>query len=512
SQDTSSGSSSVVATTERSAASQDASITSTDAPPPSEVLIVKVDNSGSQNSLFWYALMGLALGCVVILAVPELREAVWSYNNPRPTAPPVGVVQPPTDTRIPELASSRQAIYNVGLAESEQAQKDLQRVIDNPEVGEEQADLARLAKAELLAMRALAFTLALSVESTAHGGLARTRAKEDADWARLLLAAINQTKAPDRVQLARVEAALDLVEGKEVPAILSGLPIQGAEVMRLVVEASPLWRDPQVSVPPGLISRLRSVSRPPTTIESVLALALVRSRDNKRALAVVEQVLARVDDQPTALTLKPWIEAKIAAEEAAGGDSGAIDDGALPSESGGNGSSETNGASETNGTKPTRRRLTGDEQRKRTEAACQEVRSGDLAKGLGQLLTIADGLKPVPFNTALCLGEGFAKQSRYAPALTWFEKAAAQQPRNVQAREGAGKAAARTNKTKAAIRHYSMLRDVNPNHPDAISYLAKHKPDTLKKKDLLPAKDEGAGEGADEGAGEGADVDTGAGN
>ncbi len=466
--------------------SQEASLTSTDHPPQSEVVIVKVDNQGGQNSFFWYALAGLTVGCIAILMFPDLRDMLFGSRKAQVATAPVGVVNPAAN-RVPELASARQAIYNVGVAESEKAQKDLQRVIDSPDVDEQHADRARLTKAELLAMRALAYTLSLSVESTAHGGLARTRAKEDADWARLLLAAINPSNVPDPVQLARVEAVLDLVEGKDATQILGKLPVQGAEIVRLVVEAAPLWRDPQVSVPPGLISRLRGVSRPPTTIESVLAMALVRSRDNTRALAVVEQILARVPDQPAAVTLKPWIEAKIAAEQSAAQTPGETDGDELeqPTSETGGGSSNGSGTSK-------RPRVSSEQLRERTEKACGEVRGGDVAKGLNQLLDLASAAKS--YDVYLCLGEGFAKQSRWDGSYTWYAKAVGQQPRSTKALAGAAKAADQSGKQELAVRHYTKLREVNPNNTDAIAYLAKHKPDELKKKDLLPAK-KGEGQG-----------------
>ncbi len=488
--ESSSSSVQLYASADRSSASQDASMTSTDQAPASEVVIVKVDNQGSQGSFFWYALSGLALGCVVILAVPELREAVWSYNNPQQNNVPVGVVQPNVN-RLPELAKARQAIYNIGLAESDRAQKELQQVIDSPDVDEQQADRARLTKAELLATRALAFTLALSVESTAHGGLARTRAKEDADWARLLLSAIDPSGVPDRVQLQRVEATLDLVDGKDQTQILNKLPVQGAEIVRLLVEAAPLWRDPQVSVPPGLISRLRSVSRPPTSVESVLAMALVRSRDNTRALAVVEQILARVPDQPTATTLKPWIEAKIAAEETSDSSDETGGEELLVDDSSGDETSEDSGG----GRRP---RPSGDQLKEKTTKACAEVQGGDIVKGLDALLSIASVSKS--YDAYVCLGEGFAKQSRYDGSYTWYAKAVSLKPSSVKALEGAAKAANKINKIDDAVRHYTRLREVNPNHPDAIAFLAKHKPDELKNKDLLPSnKGEQGATGADTG-------------
>ena len=109
--------------------------------------------------------------------------------------PGAGSTDASSDLPTQELTQARTAMRNLGLKESNKVEAALQRVIEDPQRSPEAVAQARLAEAELVLMRALACKIAVTIEPTALGGQAQTRALEDPAQAGELLAAVGPAAA-----------------------------------------------------------------------------------------------------------------------------------------------------------------------------------------------------------------------------------------------------------------------------------------------------------------------------
>lgn len=447
-----------------------APVVTADLSRPPEV-IVKPPEPQRSSGMLW-ALLGVAAAVGIVFGVPDIRERVFNGGSkpppvvePEPT--PVAKRDPPTQ----ELAQARTAMRNLGLKESNKVEAALQRVIDDKERSPEAVAQARLAQAELVLMRALACKIAVTIEPTALGGQAQTRALEDPVQAAELLAAAGPAADPD--QLRRVQALQALVEGKPT----GELPPNSEELAALI-KGAPLWRGEARTPPAGLITSLQRIANPSTLSQSVLALALWRSGDVDGAQALLRGIIERINDQPAASTILEAIDRQNLVNE-----NGDPEVAVPPSEPEPQpvepqpvepqpAEPDTKGGP---GVRPPVGPNTQERAEVMVSTGCQKVRQGDTA-GIKLLLEAVDRHPETlkNFNLCFCLGTGFARQDSHDAALTWYKRALSLAPSNRDAVAGAARSAELLGRTSEALGYYKRLHAIDPGNAAANAYLNKH--------------------------------------
>ncbi len=451
-------------------------------PEPSEVVIVKVEKKEEEgsNTLLWLVLLSVAVGLVVIIVRPDLRERF--LGNTRPVAPAPAPVNPAASIS-PEQLNAQRAIQNLGLEETEAVQKDLQNIIDNRIGDAARIDRAKLSQAEMLAMRALAFSISAAIDPAAVEGTAGSRAKEDAALAATMFKEVGRQHITDLAQHARVEGLLALVNNKPSAEVLNLLPPRGAEIVHLAVETSALWRDPEAPVPSGLISRLQAALVPGTSTltQCLLAITLARSGDNEGAQQLMRQILTVVPDQPVAMTLDAWLTARIAA--ASSPDAKQPEGEPIPP-IGETGADPTAG----DGSPSTPRRPVISVEAK-IDRACEQIRSEgeEVNAGVKTLIDLTGSEGAFASKAHMCTAEGYRKLGRLDSALTYFERVLKTNPRQQKALKAAAEIAVEKKMTEQAIEFYRRLLEVNPNDSAAIVFLSKHGVERPKPKPDAPA-------------------------
>ncbi|MCA9714673.1 MAG: zinc-ribbon domain-containing protein [Myxococcales bacterium] len=428
----------------------------------SEVVIVKVEKEEeSSNAIIWFVLLGLAIGLVVLLS-PDLRARIPGLGGPQVVTPPPAPV-PPAAAVSPEQLNAQRAIQNLGLAETDAVQKDLQNIIDNRIGDAARIDRAKLSQAEMLAMRALAFSIAAAIDSGAVDGAAGTRATEDAKWAEAMFKEVGRQHITDLAQHARVEGLLALVNGKPSDEVVNLLPPTGAEIVRLAVDASVLWRDPQASVPPGLIGRLQAALVPGTSTltQCLLAITLARSGDDEGAQRLIQQILVVVPDQPLAMTLNAWLAGRVAQS------------GTPPTTPGEFTTAPTDPAvaPDAKGDAPRRPVISVEA---KIDRACEQIHGEEVNAGVKVLIDLTGSEGEFATKAHLCTAEGYRKLDRLDSALTYFDRVLKTNSRHRKALKAAAEIAVSKKMTEQAISYYRRLLEVDPNDSAAIVYLSEH--------------------------------------
>lgn len=477
-----------VETVPRPPAVEPVSVVTADPPRP-EALVVPVPQRGS--GLLW-AVLGTAAAVGIVFGVPSIRERVFNGGAaPVTETPPEPEPVAKNDLPKQELAQARTAMRNLGLKESNKVEAALQRVIEDPQRSPEAVAQARLAEAELVLMRALACKIAVTIEPTALGGQAQTRALEDPAQAGELLAAVGPAADPE--QLRRVLALQALVAG-QTPGELP----PGSEELAALIMGAPLWRGEVRSPPAGLITSLQRIANPSTLSQSVLALALWRSGDTEGAQALLRGIIERINDQPAASTILEAIDRQNLVTE-----NGDPEVAVPPSDP------ETPPVDPPpvepppvepdtkTGPGPVVRPPSGPSTQERAEVmvstGCQKVRQGDTA-GIKLLLEAVDRHPETlkNFNLCFCLGAGFARQDSHDAALTWYKRALSLSPSNRDAVAGAARSAELLGRTSDALSYYKRLHNIDPSNAAANAYLNKHEgtPDQPPDEpgELLPVK------------------------
>jgi len=449
------------------AAGEPASAGAADLSRPAEVVIVKAMEPRRSSGMLW-AVLGVAAAVGIVFGVPGIRERVFNGGSA-----PVGKGEPEPETAqrsdLPtqELAQARTAIRNLGLKESNKVEAALQRVIDDPQRSPEATAQARLAQAELVLMRALACKIAVTIEPTALGGQAQTRAVEDPVQAAELLAAVGPAADPD--QLRRVQVLQALVAGQEP----GELP-PGSEELAVLIKGAALWRGEVRSPPAGLITSLQRIANPSTLSQSVLALALWRSGDTDGAQALLRGIIERINDQPAASTILEAIDRQNLVTE-----NGDPEVAVPPSEPEPVPVPPSQPVEPDTKGGPAVRPLPGASTQERAEmmvsTGCQKVRQGDTA-GIKLLLEAVDRHPETlkNFNLCFCLGTGFARQDSHDAALTWYKRALTLAPGNRDAVAGAARSAELLGRTSEALSYYKRLHAIDPGNAAANAYLNKH--------------------------------------
>lgn len=432
-------------------------------PRPPEVVIVKVAEPAKGGSGALVALLGVAAAAALVFGVPSIRERVFNLGQPTPVtkAEPVKATPPAIPTE--EFKSARAATRSLGLKETNKAQTNLQKILDDAKRSPAAVAQAKQLLAELLLTRALACQIAVALDPSAMGGEAAARSSEDPPAAKELLDGLGNAAPPDADGQRRIAALQAIVAGQS-PAIPPG-----NDELTAIVRAAPLWRN-QVKTPPsGLITALQRLPSPSTLSQAVLALALVRSGDETGAREILLEILKAVPDQPLARTLLDVLDRQGMMNE--------------------QGDPEVNPSSdpppviptpaEPRPSEPGRPRPPGvassDAIEAMISAGCQKVRAGD-PDGVKVLLdAIQRGAKPTEnFNLSFCLGNGFARQNSHDTAFTWYSRAVVQSPGNRDAIAGAARSAELLGRTSVAVEYYKKLRTLEPGNAAAGAYLSKH--------------------------------------
>ncbi len=449
-----------------------ASAVTADLSRPAEVIVRPEPRRG--NGMLW-ALLGVAAAVGIVFGVPGIRERVFNGGATPVTRAPTEPVAVPAKSDLPtqELAQARTAMRNLGLKESNKVEAALQRVIDDPARSPEAKAQARLAAAELVLMRALACKIAATIEPTALGGQAQTRAAEDPVQAADLLAAVGPTADPD--QLRRVQALQALVAGQppgELPP--------GSEELAALIKGAGLWRGEVRSPPAGLITSLQRLANPSTLSQSVLALALWRSGDIDGAQALLRGIIERISDQPAASTILEAIDRQNLVNE--NGDPEVAvppsDPEPQPVDPQPVDPQPVDPQPDTKGG-PVVRPPVGPNTQERAEVmvstGCQKVKQGDTA-GIKLLLEAVDRHPDTlrNFNLCFCLGTGFARQDSHDAALTWYKRALSLSPSNRDAVAGAARSAELLGRTTEALGYFKRLHNIDPGNAAANAYLSKH--------------------------------------
>ncbi|MEZ4384225.1 MAG: tetratricopeptide repeat protein [Nannocystaceae bacterium] len=423
--------------------------------PPEE----KPEEKG--GGLGWLAILGVAAGLVVMFGVPDIRAKILGTEAPAGGTPAVSQPAAPQATPAADLSVADQAIAKLGIDETTRAQATLQKMIDVREQRSQPTEDIKLAQVELILTRALAFSIAVSLEPTAVNGTARSRGEQDQRRATELLAGLDVDKVEDKARLGRVQALVALVEG-QVGEAANRVPPTDAE-LALVVKAAPLWINSDGAVPPGLLAGLQGLPQPSGLARSLHALALWRSGDDEGAQRMVAALNQTVPDQPLAITLDHVLAAAIAAES-----------GAEPEETTdavADSGSTNGGAAKVRRPRPASGGEDTSDPSTLTPRGCEKVRGGDPTAGIKLLLGAIDA-NAMGFDTYLCLGDGYMKLGNVGSSLSFYDRAVKLAPKNKAALAGAASAAEKAKRTAQAVDFYKRLLAVDPNNEAAKTFLA----------------------------------------
>jgi predicted Zn finger-like uncharacterized protein len=416
----------------------------------------------------------LLLGGVgVVFGVPQIRERVLGSSNGDGVADtPVG----PTGqaTARPEIAAAEAATQSLGTAALAQAEAKLQRAIDAGDADAATQAAMKVALAELLLNRALAYQIAGAIDQTRRDDF-RSRANDDREDGERLIDGLEGFSDVDR--LAKVRALVRLAAGRAEVEVAPLVPASASET-KLIVRGAVLWQDDAAAVPEGLVAGLQSLPQHTGLSQSTLALALLRAGDTTAARNTAERLMVAVgsDEQVVAQAIRAHLGPEQGpqpdAVDTAGETAGPGDEGGTvakppppPDEDGGGGDDDGGGGGGGGGNSFERL----------IDRGCEQVANGDADAGI-KTLQRAFNINPRDVDVLVCLADGYAAQGSNHHANQFYERALEQSPTNKGALRGAAKAAAKTGATQKAIDLYERLLKVDPNNAVALAYLANNKP------------------------------------
>jgi predicted Zn finger-like uncharacterized protein len=417
------------------------------------------------------AFLGVIAAVGVMFGVPSIRTKLLGLGQDQP-----GEEQPSTQVgRVAEIEAAELALQKLGIAALARAEADLQRAIDAGGGDSTTTAAMKVALADLLLNRAIAYEIAATLDAEQRDDF-RRRASEDQEDGERLIDGVQG--APDADRLAEVRALARVAAGRAEAEVLPLVPA-GATETKLIVQAAILWRDPQAPVPTGLVGGLSELRSRSGLGESALALALVRAGDTVAARDVAERLLVGAEDQVVALAIRAHVgeeapsgetegaaetEGEVAADTA--GDPNVAKAPPTPDKTEGEDSGGNSGSSGGGG---------GGSFDKLVERGCSQVSSGDAAAGVKTLLRAFD-MKDKDLDVLVCLADGYAAQGQNTQAGTFYDRALEQSPNNIPALRGAAKLAAKIGSDERALKLYERLLAADPDNATAQAYLAKHKP------------------------------------
>jgi len=290
-----------------------------------------------------------------------------------------------------------------------------------------------------------------------------------------------------------VRALVRLAQGRPAAEILPLLPEDGSGELRRLVEAAPLWREAQGSVPEGAVAGLEGLPERSTLAQLALALAYLRAGDETKAEQVAAAVLGRVPGQPTAVALRAKAggaavaspaeagapaegkaaEGKAAEGKAAEGKApaeGKAAEGKVPAEGKAAATDDAAGDAKADGAGKGGKTESTDSL---IERGCRLVESGQASEGL-EVLRKAKARRANDLDLLLCIGKGYAKQGRTRDALSAYEDALSVSPRFAEALRSAAKAADQLGETDKAVRYYRRFLQERPGDAKAVAYIEAH--------------------------------------
>lgn len=431
---------------------------------------VDLDDDEPRRRSSWplVAALGTLAAVAVVFGVPGIRAKVLGLAGDV-TEPDAPAFDPAS---LAELEHARVAMINLDPVEVGRAEAALQGRLDEGTASAAGEAEMKLAQVELLATRALEHEIGLAAGAPPSEGPV-----DDVERASQILVSLDGGDVVDRAHMRRVRAMLRLAQGRAAAEILPLLPEDGSGEVRQLVEASPLWRDPEAAVPEGVIEGLEGLADKSALAELALALAYLRAGDDARALAVAKAVLARVPAQPTAL----------AVQARAGGGPGPVDDGKAPKDGKGDGKAPADTKSDPPDAEAGDGKAPADDTKDdgkpkpaKTESVdslidrgCRLVESGD-ASGALDALRKAKARGSNDLDLLVCMGQAHAKQGHARDALTSFEAALSKSPRYAAALAGAARASDKLGDTSGAVGYYRRLLAERPGDSKALAYVQEH--------------------------------------
>ncbi len=414
-----------------------------------------------------------------MFGVPSIRARLLglggsSSEQPETEAKVGGEGRSSEQSPSPEVEAALEAIDGLSIAGMAKAEVGLQRAIDAGAEGRAGAAL-KMAQAELLASRSLAYAIAAAIDVDQRASLS-ARAAADQQAGERIAGSIEG--AADTQRLARVRAVARLAAGRDLAEVTPMVPEDASE-LGLVVRAAPLWRNLEAPVPDGLTAELQALSTRSGLADAVLVLALLRSGQTEAAHTLGGQLSADSSDHIVGrvLSAAPSSEGEGVAKappvplsgegEPVNGSGGP---GSGGSDSGGSGSGGSGGSRFDN----------------LLEKGCGQVESGEGSAGVQTLLKAFD-IKPKNLDVLVCLGTGYAAQGSNARAGQFFDRALKQVPNHRAALAGAAKVAAKTGAETRAKKLYTRLLEVDPGNAAADAYLSKADPPKPEDPDPKPA-------------------------
>ncbi len=447
-------------------------------PPPSSPAAAP---AGGGSKAGWVAAVAVLLGVGVVFGVPSIRNKVLNLGAPAAATgdAATGEAAPVAADAPAELESADRALASLGRKGIGKAESALQRAVDLGEVDEATFAQMRLKQAELLSARGLAAQMAASIDEERAESLQKDAA-EDLDRASRILDGLG-AKTPKDEHAQLVLAQVRLLEGRAPDEVSGYLPEGGAEELRLIVSASPLWTsgDEKVELEEGVLEGLAGLDSPSGLAEAALALAHLQAEDEDAARELAKRMDARASDNPVAESLLAALGLSSAAEGGDdGGDEAADDEGEEPvledddppptkvkkPSSGGSEGGSSGGGNRLDAL---------------LDKGCSQVRSGNASNGVKTLLKAFD-LAPNDLDVMACLAQGYEKMGNASSALTFYDRVLAKSPNHrVALRNGAALYAKRGSKEKA-LSLYKRLLKVEPNDSTAKAYVQANDPEAGK--------------------------------
>lgn len=407
------------------------------------------------------AFLGVIAAVGVMFGVPSIRERLLGLGQSDPPSDPAAV----EPTTVPEIAAAEAATQELGLAGLAKAEAALQRKLDAGEADPAISAAMKVALADLLLERALAYDIAAALDE-GQREVYQTRARDDHEGGKRLVDSLGG--APDVDRLGEVRALARLAAGRDAVEVLPLVP-EDARETELIVQGAVLWRDAAAPVPEGLVAGLQGLDSRSGLGEAVLALAFVRANDETAARNVLERLLVRADDQIVGVALRVRLGAAeigdAAAETGETGETGEaevlvakappIPSDVTPASTSGSGGGGGGSSFE-----------------KLVERGCEAARNGSAETGINLLLDAYDGHSS-DLDVLVCLGDGYIRQGQRRRAGDFYDKALGHSPKHKPALEGAAEVAAKSGETGRATTLYETLLTVDPGNPDAKAFLAK---------------------------------------
>lgn len=405
--------------------------------------------------------LGVFLGVALVFGVPGIRSRVMGLAGDV-----VGGDKPEEAVVVAlprQVEDARKALDALDKPAMARAEAGLQAAIDDGQSPAPAVAAMKLAQVEILTARSLELAiLAAADDGSRDEALSQSRGY--ADQATRIFDGIAVEALQDRDRLRTARAMLRLAQGRGADEIEALLPKEGAQEARLAIGAAVLWHDPEAKAPDAVVAGLRALDKPTGLSQLILTLACMRAGAREDALAVVNELLVRAPEQPTAEVIKGLLTAGQGTATGTGepGETGEevtiVEEPETPPA----GDAQHPGG-----------RQGGTSTERMIDEGCRKVEGGDPRGGVKILMRAFD-LKPGDLDVLVCLAQGYTKLGNLQSASAFYKRALDRSPRHRSALRGAAKTAAKLGQTDYAVKLYERLMDIEPGNQEARDYLAAH--------------------------------------